>query len=347
MYGFGSNECKFFESYLKSRGQVTVIKNELSNMAEIRCGVPQGSILGPLLFLIYINDLPNCLLDDEGEILMFADDRSLIIKDETSKFQTADRTTTVIDKARDWFDANNLILNVNKTGAMHLSLKQPTHPDPVIMALTKRQIEIKENCKFLGVTVDRILQWSTHIEGLCKKLNSSIYAVRKIRETCGECAAKSVYHAYFHSIMTYGILCWGAAADSEFSRVFILQKRAVRAIRGLKPRDSCRDLFKELRILTLPCTYIYECLLYARKNMMETPLNSELHEYNTRHGNTVRPIKHRLTKMSKSFVVLSVRLYNKLPQQIREATNESFRKVVKTYLLDRAFYNLHEFISQK
>ena len=114
---------------------------------------------------------------------------------------------------------------------------------------------------------------------------------KKTREVCGIDSARLVYFAYFHSIMSYGVLFWGRGAD--WSRVFILQKRAIRTIKGMQPRESCRDTFRELGILTLPCVYILECLLYSYRNLPNTPLNSDQHNHDTRSKGNIRAIGHR------------------------------------------------------
>ena len=132
----------------------------------------------------------------------------------------------------------------------------------------------------MGVTFDDKLKWSDHISGLANQLSSAAFAVKKIVGLCGIGAARTVYFAYFHSLMTYGLLFWGTAADA--GRIFILQKRAIRYLVGLKSRDTCREAFRDLEIMTMTSAYIYESILYARKNLGNTPLNSDKHDYNTR-----------------------------------------------------------------
>ena len=170
------------------------------------------------------------------------------------------------------------------------------------------------------------------------RLSAAIYAIKKVKDICGTKAAINVYHAYFHSIMTYGVMFWGRAADS--SRVFILQKRAVRTILGMHPRDSCREVFKRLGILTLAGVYIWECLLFARKNLSNTPENADFHDHNTRNKHDIRTVKHRLTKVSNSFVCLSTRLFNKLPMNVRLMVNDIYERRVKTYLVDKSYYTV-------
>ena len=105
----------------------------------------------------------------------------------------------------------------------------------------------------------------TYIISIAGRLSSAAYAVRKIRQLTDVETARLVYFSYFHSIMSYGILLWGRAADIE--SIFILQKRAVRAIYNLHRRESLRELFKRINIMTVPCQFIYENIMYVRKNL--------------------------------------------------------------------------------
>ncbi|KAJ8735839.1 hypothetical protein PYW07_007459 [Mythimna separata] len=115
----------------------------------------------------------------------------------------------------------------------------------------------EDTTEFLGITLDAKLQ-------LSKILSSAAYAVRKIRNLTDSETARLVYFSYFHSVMSYGILLWGNAADIE--TIFVLQKRAIRSIYNLSPRHSLRDKFMEIKVMTVPSQYIYENILYAHKN---------------------------------------------------------------------------------
>jgi hypothetical protein len=341
-YGVKNEENNFFQSYLKNRQQFVEIDGVRSESATIQSGVPQGSILGPLLFIIYINDLP-CITNTDSEIVMFADDTSLILKGGNDFDVSLRNTLETLSNLENWFSDNSLVLNMTKTNAINFSLGRSDGTDPVRCALIQKEIELTDSWRFLGVTVDKGLQWNPHIDQLCSRLNSAIYAIKKIKDICGITTAKSVYYAYFHSIMSYGVMFWGMG--SGMKRVFILQKRAVRTLLGMSPRDSCREVFKENRILTLPSLFIFECLKYAHKNLENTPQNLKFHQHDTRNKTLLRPVEHRLAKLSKSFVCMSVRLYNRLPSDLKLCNFMRFQREVKRYLVENAFYSIDDMLA--
>jgi hypothetical protein len=340
-YGIRGVPLGFFVSYLSNRQQMVDINGVRSSTALVKFGVPQGSILGPLLFLIYVNDLP-LSLNQNDTIVMFADDTSLLVKYSKDTITTNNKILESLFGVSQWFDDNNLLLNLTKTSAMHFSLKRSRETDVVVNSLAERGIETNSTYKFLGVTIDRTLQWSSHIASISPKLCSAVYAIKKIKDICGTSTARSVYFAYFQSILAYGILFWGRSA--EINRIFTIQKRALRALDGLDSRDSCRDAFRRHGILTMSGLFIYECLIYAHKNLKNTPLNQDFHKYDTRKKNDIRPINHRLAKVDKSFVCLSVRLYNKLTDKLKSNDLGVFRRDVKSCLVDKSYYTVDEML---
>ena len=151
----------------------------------------------------------------------------------------------------------------------------------------------------------------------------------------------TAYHALCQPIMTYG-LNWGEA--TSWHDVFGLQRRAVRIIDKLQYRDDCSDSFSRLRILTFPCLYILECVLFVQKNLNRFTLHEHVHGYHTRGRNNLKPDFCRLSKSQKSVNCTSIKFYNKLPISIRKLPIQKFKAAVKRFLLDRAFYSYEEFL---
>ena len=140
---------------------------------------------------------------------------------------------------------------------------------------------------FLGLTLDYTLSWSPHIARICSKLQTACYILRILKLTLIPPNLKMIYFAYFHSIMSYGIIFWGNPADND--KIFKLQKRAIRIMTNSNSRTSCRELFKELGILTLCSQYILLLALFVAKNMDDFIINSDIHPCNTCYNTNLHP----------------------------------------------------------
>ena len=329
------------KSYLSDRFQTVQIGVGKAG-SPVRVGVPQGSILGPFLFLVYINDLPFAL-QRESQIVLFADDTSLLFKVKRQKNDISYVNDT-LESILYWFNVNNLALNAKKTKCVRFSLPNVKSVD-LKLALNGESLDLVPTTVFLGITLDSSLQWGAHISVLAGKLSAATYAVRKIRELTDVATSRTVYFSYFHSIMTYGLLLWGRASDVD--TIFKLQKRAVRAIYRLGPRESLRDFFKDIGILTLPCQYIFENIMYVRKNIGSFKVNSDRHGYDTRAKNKLVGPSFRLAKSNKSCLGNCVRFYNKIPDNVCELSNNRFKRYVKYCLLKKAYYSVNDYLQDK
>lgn len=175
-------------------------------------------------------------------------------------------------------------------------------------------------------------------------MSSAAFAVRRIRQLTNVATARLVYFAYFNSIITYGLILWGSAADIE--TVFILQKRAVRAIYNLGSRESLREFFKETDILTLPSLYVFEIIMYVRKNLYNYPTNTDRPKV-TRSAGKLKTTFYRLVKAKKSFLGNCIKFYNKIPKHITELTDSKFKSVVKRTLISKAYYKINDYIMDR
>ena len=222
-----------------------------SNWGGITHGIPQGSILGPLLFLLYINDLPQ-ITNENSKIILYADDTSLIIANPNpTNFEN--NVNKIFQDINRWFDTNLLSLILDKTHYIQFVNKKSSPLDLKIRYGNKK-IANTFTTKFLGLTLKNTLSWKTHIDIIVPKLSSATFAIRTVKPLLSQDSLKKIYYSYFHSVMTYGIIFWG---NSYYSNaIFKLQKRIIRIIVGLRSRDSCREHFKTLKILPLQSQYI-------------------------------------------------------------------------------------------
>lgn len=340
-YGVKGHALDLLESYLVDRIQRVDVNGQRSLGSKISMGVPQGSILGPFLFLVYINDLPHLVKEKHG-LVLFADDTSLMFK--VSRKQSAnDDVNNAISEVVNWFTINNLLLNEKKTKCVRFELPN-VKSVPTNVLIKGEKLDLVESTKFLGITLDTKLQWGPHITKLSHKLSSAAYAVKKIRALTDVDTARLVYFSYFHSLMSYGILLWGHAADAL--NVFILQKRAVRAIYKLKPRMSLREKFKEINILTFVCQYIYDNLVYVRKNIANFEKNCDRHNINTRNKEKLVTHTSRLHRITHSFEGNCIRFYNKVPIDIQNLPLDKFKATIKQKLYKKGYYRICDYLEE-
>jgi hypothetical protein len=174
------------------------------------------------------------------------------------------------------------------------------------------------NCtKILGVLVQSDLKWSDHLHCLKKKVNSANFAIYSIRNAISKEALLFVYYSYVYSFLTFGIMFWGTETKS-LNEMFLLQKRSVRLICGLRARYSCRGYFKKLDFLTVPSLFIYTLCVFKFNNASLFEVNSDFHNYNTRNKNNVVLPPHLTNTLSRSPYYLSATLFDHLPSLLRK-----------------------------
>lgn len=324
IYGIRGLPLELFKSYLKGRSQCVVINCKQSECVHVNHGVPQGSVLGPLLFIIYINDLYKFLLPNK--CVMFADDTTLICSDKILK-NLLHCSKEMVKKAEDWFTINKLKLNQQKTQEIIFS----SHSD----------ISQGNSAKLLGIVLDDKLNWSSHVEQLSRKLSSVIFLFRQMKSILNLDILKLSYFSLFHSHLTYGILIWGNSYHAN--KVFRLQKKVVRLMTGAGFREHCRSLFIDTGIMPLPSAYIYHTLIYIHKNINVFIPQSASHNYPTRSGDLLKKPRFRLAKSEKNSIDLNI--YNKLPSKIRSLNFSCFKRIVKSFILRNCFYSVTEYLN--
>lgn len=321
-YGVKGLELNLLKSYLSNRLQMTKIKNEKSELLDIMNGVPQGSVLGPFLFLVYINDLPYYVND--AKCILYADDTTFLTNDRDPE-NLRQKSSIICNKAEYWFRVNKLIVNRNKTENMIFSLKN------------NREIK---NVKFLGINIDTKLNWEAHTINLCKRLSRVTYLLSKLKSCTSIASVINSYYAFFHVHLLYGILLWGNSPGAK--EVFLWQKKALRRIVGIPPTETCRNHFRELGILTVPSIYILHCLLHAKCNINSLTQRSNIHDHVTRNNNQLDVPQVRLSKTQKSFNYMSIKLFNKLPISARYVTLSKFKCIMQVWLKSKSIYSLQE-----
>ena len=245
LYGLDSHTVQWFKSYLSNRFQSTLVNGILSDYLPVSCGVPQGSVLGPLLFLIYINDLQECELSSSP--FMYADDTSLTLSayDPTTLEENLNKELEEVQK---WLKSNKLTLNVKKTKYMiigsHYRLR---HLNDLNVTVNGQRLTRATNYRYLGIEVDEALGWQPHVDAVCKKVSAGLGAIKRIRSLVPRQTLLKMYDALVAPYFDYCSEVWGCMGKGLCDRLQRLQNRAGRIIKFCDYNSRSVDILRDLR----------------------------------------------------------------------------------------------------
>jgi hypothetical protein len=260
----------WFRSYLTNRRQAVCIKNTVSGWSKITCGVPQGSILGPLLFIIYINDLP---LNSPLSTKLYADDTTFIHSHKSIPMLYQE-TNFHLSKVVHWFRANMLTIHPEKTKYMLFTKSQ----EKVIDKLYMDEIEIEritekgpsKSFKLVGVQLDEGLTWKHHINTIKNKVYQSLQAINTTKKCLPPRIKVLLYNTLIRSHLEYCITNWGGAQEYIIKPLEILQKKAVRVVNDSQLRAHSDPIFARYGILKLKDLYTLNCAKVAFDTVSKT-----------------------------------------------------------------------------
>ncbi len=310
-YGFDELALKLMESYLNNRQQYVQIDDVASEYCTVTTGVPQGSVLGPLLFIIYMNDIEN--VSKIFDFVLYADDTSLnttleIVIRESSAESLQNRINAEIENVNIWLKVNKLSLNIQKTKYMIFHMHNKKIPNFQIK-IEDTIIERVSDFNFLGITINEHLSWKSHIDKVSNKMSRNIGILNRLKHFLPISTKTTIYNSLVLSHVNFGLVIWGFSCQ----RILKLQKKCVRIISLSKYNAHTDPIFKELKLLKVTDIYTLQLLKFYYKYkhqqlpnyLLNLPFNynRDTHQYNTRTRNnlhTGRPA-HEYAKKSIRF----------------------------------------------
>ena len=323
--GIRGEANKWFQSYLANRKQYVEIKEALSDNKLITCGVPQGSILGPLLFLIYINELPaisNLLT------ILFADDTTLYLSG--PNLQQLEKTVNAeLQKISQWLSLNRLSLNIAKSNFMVLRVRQKPYIYSPSIIINSNNLKEVSHATFLGLNIDTHLNWNVHVNYIASKIAKSVGILHKLKVLLPSKCLLQLYYALIQPYLNYCTLAWMNLSKTNKLRLLRLQKNAVRSILHKPYPEHSIPLFTKVRILPFNNLISFRCGLYAFKNKDNLiKLNYKNHNYTTRNMLDCYQAFHR-TDVGKFSLIGQIPVtWNAIPSNIKSERLSflSFRK---------------------
>ena len=339
-YGIRGPAHSLIKSYLFKRQQFVSVNNASSSYKTINIGVPQGSILGPLLFLIYINDLPNALLTKPR---LFADDTCLFLENSTLtslEYNCALEVSSLLD----WCNANKIQINPQKSFILPISPKLNVPSLYINLPCKNSKIKSIKECKYLGVIIDDKLNFKSHIRQLETKLARAVGILSKLRHVLPTSALKLLYFSFIHPHLLYALPIWGCTFKSYLSKIQCLQNKSIRIIFNLPPRTSTLPYYHKLKTLKIADLYTFEIAkIMHQHSRKELPpeLSSffittrQIHNRATRsHSkNTFYLPKFSSSRCQKSIKFQGTKIWNSIPTELQNQSFHKFKYNLKLYLL--------------
>jgi hypothetical protein len=338
-YGIRGLALDWLKSYLINRQQYVCFESVESSRLTTNCGVPQGSILGPLLFLLYINDI--AYVSNSSYMILYADDTNVFFNGNNLE-DLYNEINNTLDIIKVWLQANKLSLNVDKSQCMFFTHKSFQYNNEIKIA--NEALSQVETAKFLGVYLDSKLSFKKHLCYIKGKVARGIGIICKARKILNRDTLSNLYYSFVYPHIVYCIEVWGNAADEHVNPLYLLQKKCVRIITNSSKFASSKPLFTSLEFLTVSQIYAFRMYLFRYKFMNKSlPVvfndmfvtNSSIHSHDTRNQNKYR-IPYVRTELRKKSISYSAIYFLNCDNELVNYTlkekkfKENIRNLVKT-----------------
>ena len=338
-YGIRGLPLQLLRSYLSDRTQYTVVNNHKLKASLVSRGVPQGSTLGPLLFTVYVNDLPKC----SGFITKLFDDDAVLTISNTSETKLSFEVNREIAKVELCMKMNKLTINYNKTKFMIFTQKK--HFNNCKVHIDNHKIEQVKQIKYLGIVFDDKLTRKTLIQYICTKFSKGSWALLKFRDYVNINSLKTVYYSLIYSHIQYCITTWGVASATALEPLEKMHKRVIRIITNSPFQSRTTPIFKEINLLKINDVFKLKMAEKMQKYKNNPQLRStqiisnieETHNYNTRHSfnqNYFLPQK-RTELGKKSFSFIEPYILQKIPSELKGLPLSKFKTKLKQHLISK------------
>ena len=325
--GLDNNSMDWFKSYLSAREQVVSIGNCLSCPKPISVGVPQGSILGPLLFIIYVNDLPNCLR--HCKIILYADDT--LIHYSAKTVQDIETYLNIdLQTVSQWLQSNLLTLNCDKSRfVLFGSTRRLKSLNAVSIKINDSPLEHANSFKYLGVTLREDLSWNEHIKNIVNKTNQRLGLLRRIKTLLPLNARLILYHSLILPLFDYGDIIWGGKNNTLLMNdLQVQQNKAAKLILDRPKYSAATEALEELEWKHLDhrrhlhrCVFIFRCLHNIIDFNFNFRQNNDIHHHNTRQSKNLH-LSAPKTNWAKQKLTYQAALdFNLLSPEIQETAS--------------------------
>lgn len=341
-YGIKGAALEWFRSYLQNRMQQVRYNDEWSKLLSTEYGVPQGSVLGPLLFIIYINDIVKACSED-CKIKMFADDTLIYVTGESS-MEIERKMNVALNVMEEWMNANKLKMNAEKTKYMIVrSIRKELKGNITVKCLDGTVIERVEVMKYLGVMIDDRLRFNDHCDYILKKIGKKISFLNRVGNYISTYTRCIIYKTIIAPHFEYCATLLVDMGETQLSRLQKAQNRAMRVILQCDRYTKIERMLQALQFMSIRQRLYYNMSIFIFKilnNMMPEQLKDRLSIVGHRTGRQTRQAENiavdfRKTKSAqKSLFFEGVIMYNALPDEVKRCERlDIFKRILKEFII--------------